>query len=233
MGEHLEKKKWFQVSMAIVLLLGVWALSREAASLVQTSSGEKQVIVIDSGHGGEDPGVVGIDGRKEKEINLKIAKELKKQLEKNGYQVVMTRDSDEGLYDADAANKKVQDLQRRCEIIKENQPVLTVSIHQNSYQQESVCGPQVFYYTHSAEGAKLAKCLQDTLNEQLEVESPRVEKANSTYYLLKRSEGVLTIVETGFLTNKKEAELLDTKAYQKKVAKAICQGIQVYLEGKV
>ncbi|MGI6095744.1 MAG: N-acetylmuramoyl-L-alanine amidase [Lachnospiraceae bacterium] len=229
----MKKRKWFELSMTIMLLLGVWALSREAASLVQTASADKKVILIDIGHGGIDPGVIGIDGLKEKDINLKIAKELKKQLEKKNFQVVMTREKDEGLYDKDSKNKKVQDLQKRCEIIKNTQPVLTVSIHQNSYQQESVCGPQVFYYTHSVEGAKLAKCIQDELNVQLEIEKPRTEKANSTYYLLKRSEGVLTIVETGFLTNTKEAKLLDTKAYQRKVAKAICQGIEVYLEGKV
>lgn len=174
--------------------------------------------------------MIGIDELKEKEINLKIANELKKLLEKKGYEVVMTRLDDKGLYDEGTNNKKVQDMQKRCAMIKEAAPVLTVSIHQNSYQQEAVCGPQVFYYTHSEQGAKLAKCIQEQLNDQLDVVRPRVEKANNTYYLLKRSEGVLTIVETGFLTNKREAELLRTKEYQKKVAKAVCDGILSYLK---
>ena len=88
----------------------------------------------------------------------------------------------------------------------------------------------MFYYTHSVKGATLAKCIQEELNQQLQIENPRVEKANSTYYLLKRSEGILNIVETGFLTNPREAELLATKEYQQKCAKAICQGILKFLK---
>ena len=94
----------------------------------------------------DSPGVVGIRGVKEKDINLKIAKELAKILEKNGYKAVLIRKDDNGLYDAESKNKKVQDMQKRCAMIKEEKPLLTVSIHQNSYQDEAVCGPQVFYY---------------------------------------------------------------------------------------
>lgn len=108
--------------------------------------------------------------------------------------------------------------------------MLTVSIHQNSYEDEAVCGPQVFYYKDSVKGGKLARCIQEELNTQLEVTNPRTEKANSTYYLLKRSEGILNIVETGFLTNSREAELLNTKEYQKKCARAICDGILKFLK---
>ena len=121
-------------------------------------------------------------------------------------------------------------MQNRCALIKETKPLLTVSIHQNSYPDQSVCGPQVFYYSGSVKGAQLAKCIQQELNTQLEAKRPRVEKANQTYYLLKRSEGILNIVETGFLTNPREAELLGTKKYQKKCAKAICDGILNFLK---
>lgn len=155
---------------------------------------------------------------------------MQKHLKKKGYKTVLIRKDDNGLYDAESKNKKVQDMQKRCAMIKEEKPLLTVSIHQNSYQDEAVCGPQVFYYKDSLEGANLAKYIQEELNTQLHVERPRTEKANSTYYLLKRSEGVLNIVETGFLTNKKEAELLQTKEYQKKCAKAICDGILKFLK---
>lgn len=173
--------------------------------------------------------MVGLKKLEEKEINLKISKKLQKLLEKEGYQVIMTRSEDGGLYDADSRNKKVQDMQKRCELIREKKPLLTVSIHQNSYPDEAVCGPQVFYFTHSAEGGKLAKCIQDAMNSQLDVSRPRVEKANSTYYLLKRSEGILNIVECGFLSNTKEAGLLETDEYQDKVAEAVRDGILTYL----
>ena len=114
--------------------------------------------------------------------------------------------------------------------MNEKKPSLAVSIHQNSYPDEQVCGPQVFYYESSAEGKKLAICIQEALNEKLKIDHPRVEKSNRTYYLLKRSEGILNIVECGFLSNKKEAGLLVQDEYQERVAKAVEKGILKYLE---
>lgn len=226
------KKKYFvEAGMALMLLLSAFLLSREGARLVsKEAEGKKGTIVVDAGHGGIDPGMIGVRQLEEKEINLKIAQKLTVLLEKEGYAVVMTRDEDEGLYEEGSRNKKVQDMQKRCALIKEKQPLLTVSIHQNSYPDEAVCGPQVFYYSHSVQGAKLAKCIQDAMNEQLEVTRPRTEKANSTYYLLKRSEGILNIVECGFLSNTREAGLLETDEYQDKVANSVKDGILAYLK---
>lgn len=227
---RLVEKKSLKMMMAVILLCAAYILSREGSILVDKTLREKKgVIIVDAGHGGIDPGVVGIDNMKEKDINLKIAEYLKEELEKAGYKIIMTRTKDEGLYEDSCRNKKVQDLQRRCELIKETKPLLIVSIHQNSYQDPSVCGPQVFYYTHSVKGQEMAKCIQDALNKQLEIQRPRIEKGNTSYYLLKRSEGVLNIIETGFLTNPKEAKLLKEKEYQKKAARAICDGILKYL----
>ena len=224
------RNRWARRCMALCMLLSIYLLSREGAILTAKMGTEtKGIIIIDSGHGGIDPGVVGIGGLQEKEVNLEIARYLEKELKKEGYEVFLTRESDKGLYEEGSRNKKVQDMQNRCAMIQEKKPLLTVSIHQNSYEDQEVCGPQVFYYTHSVKGATLAKCIQEELNQQLQIENPRVEKANSTYYLLKRSEGILNIVETGFLTNPREAELLATKKYQQKCAKAICQGILKFL----
>lgn len=225
------RKRWIRITMAVCMFCALYLLSREGALMVSKKAEEsKGVIVIDSGHGGIDPGVVGIDSLKEKDINLKIAKYLAGYLEKEGYETVLTRETDKGLYDENSSNKKIQDMQNRCALIKEKEPLLTVSIHQNSYGDESVCGPQVFYYTDSKQGKELAGFIQEELNTQLKVLRPRTEKANSTYYLLKKSQGILNIVETGFLTNQREAELLKTKDYQKKCARAICDGILNFLK---
>ena len=225
------KKHIAQTVMALLLLVSAFFLSKEGAQLANgTPKESKGVIVVDSGHGGIDPGVIGQNEVKEKEINLAIAKKLERLLKVAGYDVIMTRKKDEGLYEENSPNKKVQDMQKRCEIIKENHPLLTVSIHQNSYPDEQVCGPQVFYYEGSAEGKKLAICIQEALNEKLKIEHPRVEKSNRTYYLLKRSEGILNNVECGFLSNKKEAGLLVQDKYQERVAKAVEKGILKYLE---
>lgn len=197
----------------------------------ETSEKEK-VIVIDAGHGGADPGMIGIGGLEEKGINLAVSMKLKEALENQGFTVVMTRQEDKGLYEEGTRNKKVQDMQNRIEIMEKAKPILAVSIHQNSYTEESVKGPQVFYYETSAEGQKLAVNIQSALNTELSTERPRKEKGNTSYFLLKKSPCVLNIVECGFLTNKKEAELLQTEEYQQKIVGAVVKGIVQYMEGK-
>ena len=117
-------------------------------------------------------------------------------------------------------------------MIQEHAPVLSVSIHQNSYQDADVHGPQVFYYESSMEGKKLAEAVQNSLNKQLEVDRPREVKGNTTYYLLKRSRGALVIVECGFLTNPEEAQKLQAREYQEKVAGAVAEGIRIYLNAQ-
>ena len=87
----------------------------------------------------------------------------------------------------------VQDMQKRIFLIQEVKPVLAVSIHQNSYEDSGVKGPQVFYYRDSVKGEELAEIIQEKLNDYLEVERPRQAKGNTTYYLLKRSPGILNI----------------------------------------
>lgn len=228
----LMKKRSLELLMGMMLLVSFFLLSRETARAVESQRLERQRILIDAGHGGSDPGMVGRDGIEEKTVNLSIALKLKEVLKADGFEVLMTREEDEGLYDETSQNKKVQDLQRRCDLIAEKEPVLTVSIHQNSYPDESVKGPQVFYYEHSAEGKELAERIQEELNQQLQVERKRQVKGNASYYLLKRSKGVLNIVECGFLSNPQEAALLLQEEYQKKVAEAVAEGIRKYLERK-
>lgn len=224
------KKKWLKGAMTICMLCAVYLLSREGAMLTGKSiTEEKGLILIDSGHGGIDPGVVGIGGVKEKDNNLKIAKELAGALEKKGYKAVLIRKDDNGLYDAESKNKKVQDMQKMC-YDKGGKTIADREYSSEQLSDEAVCGPQVFYYKGLFGRCKSCKMYTGRANNRLQVEKPRTEKANSTYYLLKRSEGVLNIVETGFLTNKKEAELLRTKEYQKKCAEAICNGILKFLK---
>lgn len=189
-----------------------------------------KTVVLDPGHGGSDPGKIGINGSKEKDINLAISQALKDCLEEKGIRVVLTREDANGLYKESDSNKKQADMRTRCEIIDQAEAELTVSIHQNSYTAESVCGPQVFYHVQSAEGEKAAACLQEALNRDLEIARPREIKSNNTYYILKQTKTPVVIAECGFLSNYEEAEKLITSDYQKKVAEALCAGIMEYLE---
>lgn len=189
-------------------------------------------VVIDAGHGGSDPGKIGINNALEKDVNLSIALLVKQFLEANDIKVVLTREDEEGLYDADASNKKVQDMKRRVTIIEEATPDVTVSIHQNSYPEEYVHGAQVFYYTTSTEGKALAEIIQNRLIKDVDPENTRQVKANDSYYLLKKTGSPIVIVECGFLSNQQEAEKLCTPYYQEKLAWAIHLGILQYLNGR-
>lgn len=224
------KKRWMELAMAVLLIVGIFGLSREGAKLVSQQKKGEVTVALDAGHGGADPGKIGVNGEKEKELNLEITLLVKERLEKQKINVILTRDSDKGLYDAGSNNKKVQDLQRRCELIHKTAPKCTVSIHQNSYTTSDVKGAQVFYYTHSAEGKKLAEGLQSALVEGVDPSNHRQAKGNTSYYLLKKTDVPIAIVECGFLSNPEEAQLLTTKEYQEKLADAICKGILQYLE---
>ena len=186
-------------------------------------------VVIDAGHGGDDPGKVGVNGALEKDINLEIAELVKSYLEAEDIEVILTRDSADGLYDADASNKKVQDMKRRIAIIEESAPLLTVSIHQNSYPEEYVHGAQVFYYEGSMQGKELAESIQRQMVKKLDPENKRQVKANNSYYLLKKTSTPIVIVECGFLSNRFEAEQLCDERYREDVAWAIHMGIMQYL----
>lgn len=190
----------------------------------------ENVVVLDAGHGGVDPGKIGVNDALEKDINLQIVYWLRECLEAQGIQVVLTREEEDGLYSEQSANKKTEDMQKRCQIIREVNPKIAVSIHQNSYPAERVQGAQVFYYTKSEEGRRLAEEIQNVLIQELDADNRREAKGNADYYILRHTAVPTVIVECGFLSNWEEAERLVTKEYQQQVAQAICKGIVRYLD---
>lgn len=220
--------------MAGILLFSMFVVSREGAAFVFSKEVqapiEKQIcVVIDAGHGGSDPGKVGINNALEKDINLQIAVILKKFLEAEDIKVVMTREDENGLYDENASNKKVQDMKKRLEIIEAADPVLVVSIHQNSYHEEYVHGAQVFYYEGSQESKALAERIQQVLAARVDPDNARQAKPNDSYYLLKKTSSPIVIVECGFLSNYEEAQKLSSELYQEKTAWAIHLAVMNYL----
>lgn len=198
---------------------------------VQTSTvSAEKTVVLDAGHGGNDPGKIGVDDSLEKDINLEIAEKIKVLLEQQDIKVVMTRESDVGLYDENSSNKKVQDMKRRCALINETAPSCVVSIHQNSYHEEYVKGAQVFFYGTSSESQKLAEDLQESLRQRVDPKNKRQAKANTSYYLLKKTDVPIVIVECGFLSNWEEAKKLQDEYYQNQIAWAVTIGVLKYLE---
>lgn len=205
--------------------------AKEQAVVMMGTEPECPVVLIDAGHGGKDPGKVGIHEVLEKEINLEIARKLELLLLQNDVAVVMTRNEDKDLASEDAVSRKNEDLRERAKLIRETEPILTVSIHQNSYPEEDVDGAQVFYLSGSEKGKLLATMLQESLKQELADGNHRVAKANRDYYLLKQStdEAPVVIVECGFLSNTREAELLSSEEYQEKIAFSLLLGIMEYI----
>lgn len=226
------EQKVIATCMTVFLLAAMVVLSRQAAIYTMTAGNENEkIVVIDVGHGGNDPGKVGVNQILEKDVNLAIALKLQKVLKQSDLTVVMTRTADCGLYDENATNKKAQDMHRRIQFMEDRHADLVVSIHQNSFQDSAVCGPQCFYYANSELGHQVASIMQNTLNQGLEIEAPRQEKANDSYYILKKSAMPTVIVECGFLSNPEDAKKLTDETYQEKLAFQIYLGIQKYFNG--
>lgn len=219
----------------LLIAISVFLLKREDAYVnssqekAANSSITKYKVVIDAGHGGFDPGKVGINNDLEKDVNLSIALKLKGLLEQNDCEVVMTRENDTALYSESDSNKKTSDMRNRMKIVLDADPDITISIHQNSYPEEKIKGAQVFYHVSSTEGKELAEIIQEQLKTTIGDGNHRVAKSNDSYYMLKKSKCPLVIVECGFLSNYKESALLITSEYQDKVAWAIHLGVMNYL----
>lgn len=217
--------------IALLLLAGCIYGSYMLSRYVVEMDVEKEdvQVILDVGHGGSDPGKVGIDNVLEKDINLQIAWKVKANLEIEKIVATLTRESDKELGEAETGSKKVEDMKARVKMINEIKPEMVVSIHQNSYQDPDVKGAQVFYYSHSQTGKELAEIMQESLLV-VDAQNHRKAKANDTYYLLKRTEVPTIIVECGFLTNPEEAAKLSAEAYQEQIAQAITEGIKMGLE---
>jgi len=200
----------------------------EFPTLNHTATGTKEVIVVDAGHGGFDPGKVGVANTLEKDINLEIAKKVEKILADSGYTVYMTRTEDVALCQGNESSKKMTDMKNRVQLIEGKKPAFTVSIHQNSYSAGTK-GAQVFYYSQSEEGKKLAGLVQQSIKEVVGDENHRVEKGNDSYYMLRKVTAPLIIVECGFLSNPDEEALLNDEKYQQKMALGICEGVENFL----
>lgn len=181
---------------------------------------DELVIVIDPGHGGNDPGKVGVNGVDEKDVNLSIALKLKEKLENLGAKVVMTRENDTSIATPGATNKKTSDMNNRIEIINSCHADMLISIHQNSYTSPEVNGAQVFYYS-SDDSRIIAQAIQSALISEVDPDNKREAKEGNDYFILRKSTCPGVIVECGFLSCPEEAAKLVDEEYQWKIAETI------------
>lgn len=216
-------------SLTLLLAAGTSAVSafagQEAAAQETKGRLHGLTIAIDAGHGGYDGGAVGrVSGVPEKGLNLDVAQRVEKLLCAQGADVVMTRTGDYALCDENPPiRKKLQDMQRRAEIIRLNDADAVLSIHMNEYAGRSESGPQVFYREGCPAGRLLAGAIQEAMIAQLKPKQERTALGGDYYILTLGIPGVL--VECGFLSNRAEEEKLMQEDYRQIVAQAIVQGV--------
>jgi len=227
--------------IVLIFLLSITILSfnigRNNDATPVTGNEAQKTIIIDPGHGGEDPGKVGnTSGIKEKDLNLEIANKLKTLLEKENFKVIMTRTEDRLEYTPETTNivqKRIQDLTRRKNIMDTSGANIVVSIHQNGLEQTQYWGAQTFFPHNSPESQKLAVSIQKAIKEIADTNNKRQAlvrgKPNEQPIIIMRNLKTTTvIVECGFLSNVGDEKRLVTSDYQEKLAEAITTGILGY-----
>lgn len=195
---------------------------------------DSPTVIIDAGHGGEDGGTSSEDGVVEKDINLSISRYLTEILRCYGYNVIMTRSTDEQIGDNSLPTirqRKISDVRKRLELTKQFPDALFVSIHQNHYSSPRYSGAQVFYSPKSPLSKLLADTVQGSIVSLVQKDNTRmIKEIGTNVYLLYNCESPAIMVECGFLSNPDESELLATTDYQKKIAFSVACGIIKFLE---
>lgn len=217
---------------AAVILVLFPVLRNEVMSNSNCVAEARPTIVLDAGHGGIDPGAIGVNQAKEKDLNLAIALRLRDILTLNGYKVIMIREDDISVHDAGIsriASIKTSDLKNRLCLINSYPNALALSIHQNFFEQQKYHGAQMFYGRKNPESQKLAEALQAAFRDTIQPDNERVVKrSTSDVYIIHNAESPTVLVECGFLSNPTECQNLCDEEYQQKVAFTIFHGICDY-----
>ena len=178
---------------------------------------ERIVVAIDPGHGGRDPGAVGIGGLQEKQVIFPIAQQVAAILREQGIDVVMTRNSDIEL-----------DLDPRVQIAERASADLFVSIHANAINlsRPDVNGLETYYYSNA--GASFARTVHDVVLRTMGMSDRRVRQAR--FYVLRRTSMPAILIEVGFVTGAEDIHNLRDPAWRSRMAEAIAQGIITHIQ---
>jgi N-acetylmuramoyl-L-alanine amidase len=213
---------WF----ARTILLAALAL------LIASGNVWAATVVIDAGHGGSNPGAIGVNGLQEKAVNLDIAYGLRDELDKLGYNTIMTRVDDSDM-----------SLEERVLFTVKHKADLFVSVHANSYGDPKTRGAMVLYYDDNYPQSKypaseamkrLTPQSRDLAQKVLDeiVAATRTESKGllqSAAYVIRSGEAPSILVETAFLSNKEDAELLTKQAVRQKFAEGIARGVAAFM----
>lgn len=179
---------------------------------------QRIVVVVDPGHGGKDPGAIGVNRLREVDVILPIAKQVAALLERQGVQVVMTRNADYFV-----------DLAPRVDIARRVGADLFVSIHANAIvKRPDVSGLETYYYSS---GRGLAQTIHNSVLQNVNVRNRGVRQAR--FYVLRRSSMPAVLVEVGYVTSPEESARLANPNYQSQMADAIARGVLQYIQQNI
>ena len=182
-----------------------------------------KIVVLDAGHGGKDPGAIGLCGTKEKDVVMQVTSKVGDVLVRHGVKVVYTR-----AQDIDA-NKKLE-LATRTSIANKANADLFVSVHANSAANTAAHGQETFAYQKGDTGYKLAQAIQKEIVGVSKLKDRGVKTAD--YYVIKHTTMPAALVELAFISNLDEEKLLKDASWQQKMATAIAKGILTTLNIK-
>ncbi len=221
----------FRIAAAALLITAaVLSINRMKSQSPAFASTNDCTVIIDAGHGGPDGGAVAADGTLEKDLNLDIALRLKDYFEASGFYVEMTRYDDLEIINWESFNK-VQDMDSRVVLMNSFPNSVTVSIHQNKFSDERVCGAQVFYSENNEESKRLARCIQQGIARDIQPENSReIKPGNENSCILSLAQSEAVIVECGFLSNPEDLSLLKNEEYRSKLAFSIYASVLEYLK---
>lgn len=191
-------------------------------------------IAIDPGHGGVDSGAVDDKGLMEKDINLDICLDLKKQFESEGFKTIMTREEDRSLEDFSDVQRSryIRDIYARTDILNGSKADAFVSVHVNASEDTSIRGIRVHYYPTCEDGKELAESICRAVNENSFLNRNTIEAKAlpENYHLTREVEYTGVLIEVGFISNSEDNRLLRDSRYKKEVAYAIKDGMLEYVE---
>lgn len=232
------QKRLTAAALTLCVLFSIFALAAQfAPGRAVSASGRTggTILILDAGHGGEDGGAVSISGVAESGINLSIVLKLEQLAVLYGVPVVLTRREDVSLADSGASTlreKKRSDLYNRTDLVNGMENACLLSIHQNNYTNSSVSGAQVFF-RDTAESEKWAVLTQGTLRSAVDPDNDRAAaQIPESVYLMNHVNCPAILVECGFLSNRKEDQLLQQDAYQSGLAAAIFSAYLQYYTGE-
>ncbi len=198
---------------SVLLILLVTAIA--FAALLSLGPEPEILVVVDAGHGGDDPGAV-VAKVQEKDLNLALALLVQRKAQGSGIKVILTRTTDVYV-----------DLVERVRMAEALGAALYVSIHANYHRDPKICGVETWVDTGaSAESLRLAQSLQRAVVLTTGAADRGVRR--QTLYL-RHTHLPAALVEVGYLSCPAEREKLSDKTYQERIAEGIIQGIRAYL----